>query len=341
MERIQLGHGSGGRLMQELIKNIIQPAFEITELSDSAVLSNPLLFKENTSCRLAYSTDSYVVSPIFFPGGNIGDLAINGTVNDLSVVGAMPLYISAGIILEEGFPLEDLKKIISSMSDAAKNAGVRIVTGDTKVAEKGKADGIFINTSGIGVIPYDVQFNPALIRPGDKIIISGLIGNHGIAVLSKRHGLSFEPPVLSDTAPLNKLVQKMLKYKNYIKIMRDPTRGGIAAALNEIANDSGYSFILYEDLIPYLESVKGACELLGIDILNVANEGILIAIVSPEITEQLLETMKFCDIATHATIIGEVSENDHKLKGSVILKTSIGGKRIINMPLGEQLPRIC
>lgn len=341
MERIQLGHGSGGKKMQELIKTVIQPAFEITELNDSAVLPNPLLVKETYFDRLAFTTDSYVVSPIFFPGGNIGDLAINGTINDLSVVGAMPKFISVGIILEEGFPIEDFKKIVTTMSDAALKSGIKVVAGDTKVVEKGKADGIFINTSGIGVIPSDVQLGPAKIRPRDKIIISGTIGNHGIAVLSKRYGLSFDPPVLSDTAPLNGIVQKMLQYKSSIKIMRDPTRGGVAAALNEIASDSGYTLILYEDQLPYLDSVKGACELLGIDILHVANEGILIAIVSPTIAEELIGTMRSCDIGINSTIIGEVSEKDYNLRGSVVLNTSLGGKRIVNMPLGEQLPRIC
>lgn len=341
MERVQLGHGSGGRQMQELIKSLFQPKFGITELNDSAVLMNPEFYSGNGNFKLAFTTDSYIVSPIFFPGGNIGELAINGTVNDLSVSGAMPLYISAGIILEEGFPIDDLKIIASSMSDAAIKAGVRIVTGDTKVAEKGKADGIFINTSGIGIIHKGVDLGLDRIMPGDKIIVSGLIGSHGIAVLAKRHNLSFEPEILSDTAPLNGLVQKMLKYSSSIKMMRDPTRGGIAAVLNEIANGSGYPLIIYEDLIPYSGGVKGACELLGIDLLHVANEGILIAVVSPQAVEPLLQTMKTCNIAFNAAVIGEVSAKDYKLNGTVMLKTSIGGMRVVDMPIGEQLPRIC
>lgn len=341
MERIQLGHGSGGRQMQELIKNLFQPEFGLTELNDSAVLQNHDFCSGSGNFKLAFTTDSYIVSPIFFPGGNIGDLAINGTINDLSVAGAVPAYISAGIILEEGFPIDDLKKIVSAMSDAAKKAKVRIVTGDTKVVEKGKADGIFINTSGIGIIPEGIELGAARIMPRDKIIVSGLVGNHGIAILSKRHGLSFEPEILSDTAPLNGLVQKMLKYSSSIRMMRDPTRGGLAAVLNEMAVESGYSLIIYEDLIPYLGGVKGACELLGIDLLHVANEGILIAIVSHQVVEPLLEAMKSCDIGINAVVIGEVSDKYPKFSGAVMLKTSIGGMRIVDMPLGEQLPRIC
>lgn len=327
--------------MHELIKNLFQPEFGITELNDSAILMCPDFCLGSGNFRLAFTTDSYIVSPVFFPGGNIGNLAINGTVNDLSVAGATPLYISTGIILEEGFPIDDLKRIISAMSIAAKNAGVRIVTGDTKVAEKGKADGIFINTSGIGIVPEGVELGSDRIMPGDKIIVSGLIGNHGIAVLSKRHGLSFEPEILSDTAALNELVQKMLQYSSSIKMMRDPTRGGLAAALNEIAAGSGYPLIIYEDLLPYSGGVRGACELLGIDLLHIANEGILVAIVSPQIVEPLLETMKSLVIGINSAVIGEVADKDLKLKDVVILKTSIGGTRIVDMPLGEQLPRIC
>lgn len=327
--------------MHELIKSLFQPEFGLNELNDSAVLMNPEFCSGSGNLRLAFTTDSYIVSPVFFPGGNIGNLAINGTVNDLSVAGATPLYISAGIILEEGFPVDDLKRIISAMSDAAKKAGVRIVTGDTKVAEKGKADGIFINTSGIGIVPEGVELGSDRIMPGDKIIVSGLIGNHGIAVLSKRHGLSFEPEILSDTAALNELVQKMLQYSSSIKMMRDPTRGGLAAVLNEIAAGSGYPLIIYEDLIPHSEGVRGACELLGIDLLHIANEGILAAIVSPQAVEPLLKTMKSLDIGVNSAVIGEVADNDPKLKDIVMLKTSIGGTRVVNMPLGEQLPRIC
>lgn len=341
MERILLGHGSGGRMMHELIKNLFMHEFGLVQLNDSAVIEVSDSYSGSGKFRQAFTTDSYVVSPIFFPGGNIGDLAINGTVNDLSVVGAVPMYISAGFILEEGFPLDDLKKIISAMSDAAKKAGVSIVAGDTKVVEKGKADGIFINTSGIGIIPNNIHLGADRIVPNDKIIVSGLIGEHGIAVMSKRHGLTFEPPVLSDTAPLNGLAQEMLKYGSDIKMMRDPTRGGVAGVLKEIAVESGYPLIIYEDLLPFSEGVKGACELLGIDILHVANEGILIAIVSPQIVDKLLGIMRGSSIGSNTVVIGEVKEYKPNLDNVVMLKTSIGGTRILDMPLGEQLPRIC
>ncbi len=341
MQRIQLGHGSGGRQMQDLIKGLFQPEFEISELNDSAVLMLYEFCAPKNDFKLAFTTDSYVVSPIFFPGGNIGNLAINGTVNDLAVVGAVPKYISVGFIIEEGFLIDDLKKIVSAMSSAAKKAGVKIVVGDTKVTEKGKADGIFINTSGIGFIPKSIGFGSNLIMPGDKIIVSGLIGNHGIAVMSERHRLSFEPVVLSDTAPLNGLVQKMLQYHSFIRIMRDPTRGGISSALNEIAISSGLQLIIYEDLIPYSGEVKGACELLGIDVLDVANEGILLAIVSPHTVEPILEIMRSVDIGLNSTVIGEVGFKNQNFDGIVMIKTSIGGTRIVSMPYGEQLPRIC
>lgn len=341
MERILLGHGSGGRLMQELIKNIFQPEFQLSHLGDSAVIFDSDSYSLGKGFKQAFTTDSYVVSPIFFPGGNIGELAVNGTVNDLSMAGAIPLYLTAGFILEEGFLLDDLKKIVSAMSDAAKKAGVRIVAGDTKVVEKGKADGLFINTSGIGIIPEAIKLGADRIMPGDKIIVSGLIGEHGIAVLSKRLGLSFEPPVVSDTAPLNGLVQQMLKYSASIKIMRDPTRGGVATALKETALESGLALVIYEELLPYSEGVKGACELLGIDILHVANEGILIAVVSPEEAESIVDIMRNNPLGCNSAIIGEVSANDPKLNGMVVLKTCLGGTRIVDMPYGEQLPRIC
>lgn len=341
MQKIQIGHGSGGKQMHDLIKNLFQREFEMSELNDSAVIGINKFCDISSDFKLAFTTDSYVVSPIFFPGGNIGDLAINGTINDLAVVGATPKYISVGFILEEGFHIDELQEIVSSMAKMAKKAGIKIVTGDTKVTEKGKSDRIFINTSGLGVIPKDIEFSVNRIMPGDKIIISGLIGNHGIAVMSERHGLSFEPKVLSDTAPLNELVQKMLAYYPYIRIMRDPTRGGISATLNEIALSSGFELILYEDLIPYSGGVKGACELLGIDVLDVANEGILLAIVSPFAVEPILESMRTVDIGLNATAIGEVGHIDKKYNGIVIMKTSIGGSRIVAMPYGEQLPRIC
>ena len=332
MERVLLGHGSGGKLMYQLIREHFVPKFELKTLNDSAVLKG--LNKGN----IAFTTDSYVVSPIFFPGGNIGELAVYGTVNDLSMVGATPLYMTAGLILEEGFPLDDLKKILLSMSTAAEKAGVRIVGGDTKVVNKGKADGIFINTSGIGMIPKGIDISPLKVKPSDKVILSGPIGNHGISIIAERNGLSFNPPVVSDTAPLNELVKKMLRKTKKIHAMRDPTRGGLATTLKEIAVDSGCCIFLEEDLIPVPPGVKGACELLGLDPLYVANEGILIAIVDDAVADTLVTTMMKDPIAKDTRIIGEVKNSP---SGMVLLKTSIGGTRIVEMLSGDQLPRIC
>jgi len=332
MERILLGHGSGGKLMYQLIREHLVPKFELKTLNDSAVLEGM------NKGRVALTTDSYVVSPIFFPGGNIGELAVYGTVNDLSMVGAKPLYITAGLILEEGFPLEDLKKILTSMAEAAEKAGVKIVCGDTKVVNKGKADGIFINTSGVGIIQRGVDISPVHVRPSDKVILSGPIGNHGVSIIAERNGLSFNPPVLSDTAPLNGLVGEMLKKTKKIHAMRDPTRGGLATTLKEIAADSGNCIVIEERAIPVPPGVKGACELLGLDPLYVANEGILIAIVSHDVAEMLVKTMRKNPLAKETRIIGEVQESP---SGMVLLKTLIGGTRIVEMLSGDQLPRIC
>ncbi len=332
MDRILLSHGSGGTMMHKLIREHFAPEFDIKSLNDSAVLQG---IKKG---KIAFTTDSYVVSPIFFPGGNIGELAVYGTVNDLSMVGAQPLYITAGFILEEGFQFEDLVKILSSMSDAAEKAGVKIVAGDTKVVNKGKADGIFINTSGIGIIEDRIDISPSKVKPGDKIIISGPIGNHGISVIGERNGISFNPPVLSDTAPLNGLVKEMLKVTKKIHAMRDPTRGGLATTLKEIASDSGYCMFIEEDSIPVPSGVKGACELLGLDPLYVANEGILVAITSPDVTDKLVDAMRRHPLAKDTRIIGEVRKSP---EGMVLLKTSIGGTRIVEMLSGDQLPRIC
>lgn len=332
MEKILLGHGSGGKLMYQLIREYFVPEFELKSLNDSAVLKLP----ENR--RFAFTTDSYVVSPIFFPGGNIGELAVYGTVNDLSMVGAKPLYITVGMILEEGFPLSDLKTILDSMSEAARKSDVKIVAGDTKVVNKGKADGIFINTSGVGVIPAGVDITPEKVKPGDKVILSGPIGNHGISIIAKRNGLSFEPPVLSDTAPLNGLVNEMLRNTKNIHAMRDPTRGGLATTLKEIAVDSKTCIVIEEDKIPIPPGVKGACELLGLDPLYVANEGILVAIVDRKVANGLLTTMKKHPLGKNSKIIGEVKDSP---AGMVLLKTSIGGNRIVEMLSGDQLPRIC
>lgn len=333
MDRILLGHGSGGTMMHKLIREHFAPRFEMKSLNDSAVLEGISHGK-----KIALTTDSYVVSPIFFPGGNIGELAVYGTVNDLSMVGAKPLYITVGFILEEGFPLDDLKKVISSMSDAAEKADVKIVAGDTKVVNKGKGDGIFINTSGIGIIKDRIDISPSRVKIGDKVILSGPIGNHGISIMGERNGLTFEPPVLSDTAPLNSLVRDMLKITKKVHAMRDPTRGGLATTLKEFATDSGYCIVIEEKLIPVPSGVKGACELLGLDPLYVANEGILVAIVAPDVTEKLVSAMRKHPLGKDTRVIGEVRKAP---EGMVLLKTSIGGTRIVEMLSGDQLPRIC
>ena len=331
MDRILLGHGSGGKLMHELIRRYFSPAFGVRGSGDSAVVTMP-------SQRLAYTTDSYVVTPLFFPGGNIGELAVNGTVNDLAVAGAEPLFLTAGFIIEEGFLMSDLQKIITSMSVAAAKAGVKIVAGDTKVVNKGKADGIFINTSGVGVLPDGREIEAGNIKRGDRIIISGGIGSHGVAVMAERNGLTFDPPVLSDTRSLNRMVAAMYGASNAIRFMRDPTRGGLATTLKEIAMESRMCFRIRESALPIPPGVKGACGLLGLDPLFVANEGILIAIVDADATPAVLQAMLTHDGGREATIIGEVVEQP---QGRVLLETAIGGTRIIDMLQGEQLPRIC
>jgi hydrogenase expression/formation protein HypE len=331
MDRILLGHGSGGRLMHELIREHFSPAFGVEGTGDSAVINVP-------TGRLAYTTDSYVVTPLFFPGGNIGELAVNGTVNDLAVSGAEPLYLTAGFVIEEGFLLADLEKIIASMSSAAAKAGVRIVAGDTKVVNKGKADGIFINTSGIGALPEGRDISAVRIRTGDKVIISGELGSHGIAVMAERNGLTFEPPVVSDTRALNGLVSAMFGVTDAIRFMRDPTRGGLATTLKEAALESGLCMHVREQALPVPSGVRGACGLLGLDPLYVANEGILIAVVDSAAAEPLVAAMREQEHGRHAAVIGEVSDSP---AGMVLLETAIGGRRMIDMLQGEQLPRIC
>lgn len=328
---IQLSHGSGGRMMHKLIREYFVPEFDMKSLGDSAVIEGL------NSGRLAFTTDSYVVSPLFFPGGNIGELAVYGTVNDLSMVGARPICLSAGFIFEEGFLIADLRKILASMAEAAKKAGVKIVAGDTKVVNKGKGDGVFINTAGIGVLDEGVYISPSNIKVGDKIIVSGTIGNHGVAVIAERNGLSFNPPVLSDTTPLNYVVQEMLGHGG-VHAMRDPTRGGLATTLKEMALESGFCFEIREQAIPVAEGVKGASELLGLDPLYVANEGIFVAVVRHDAAENLLEIIRRNPVGENANIIGEVLESPD---GKVLLKTKIGGTRMLDMLSGEQLPRIC
>ena len=330
-DKILLGHGSGGKLMHELIRQHFSPAFGIEGAGDSAVVKLP-------SCRLAYTTDSYVVTPLFFPGGNIGDLSVNGTVNDLAVSGAKPLFLTAGFVIEEGFPLADLKKIVASMSAAASRAGVKIVAGDTKVVNKGKADGIFINTSGIGVLTDGRDISASKIKKGDRIIISGEIGSHGVAVISERNGLTFEPLITSDTRPLNGLVRAMYGVSTEIHFMRDPTRGGLATTLKEAALESGLCLRVREQALPVPPGVKGACSLLGLDPLFVANEGILIAVVDAHAADGIVNAMRKHEHGQHAAIIGEAAESP---AGMVLLETAIGGSRIMDMLQGEQLPRIC
>jgi hydrogenase expression/formation protein HypE len=332
---ILLAHGGGGKLTQMLIERVFLPAFAnpaLETLHDGAIL-------EVGETRLAFTTDSFVVSPIFFPGGDIGCLAVHGTVNDLAMCGARPLALSAGFILEEGFPMEDLCRIVESMREAAQRVGVPIVTGDTKVVDKGKGDGIFINTTGIGIIPAGIQISPKRARPGDLILINGAIAVHGIAIMSVREGLEFETTLASDTAPLHDLVARILEAgEDKVHVLRDPTRGGVASALNEIASKAKVGIVLDEASIPIWEEVKGACEILGLDPLYVANEGKCLAIVAREKAEEVLEAMKSHPLGKEAAIIGEVVE-EHP--GQVILRSRIGGRRIVEMLSGEQLPRIC
>lgn len=333
-EKVLLAHGGGGTLSHKLIQKMFLSQFD-----------NPLLNAEHDGAvfevdgkRFAFSTDSYVVQPIFFPGGDIGELAVNGTVNDLCMCGAKPLYISAGFILEEGFPMEDLWKIVQSMQHAAKKAGVQIVTGDTKVVDKGKGDKIFINTSGIGVIDAGINISPLNAKVGDAILLNGRIADHGIAIMSAREGLTFDTAVESDTAALNELVDAMFKASNNIHVLRDPTRGGIASALNEIAMTANIGIHIEEDKIPITEDVKGACEILGLDPLYIANEGKLLAFVSADDAENLLKAMHSHPLGKEAQIIGKVVAEHPK---SVVMKTTIGSLRIVDMLSGEQLPRIC
>ncbi len=329
-----LAHGSGGKLSQQLIEKMILPQFrnELLEpLHDGAILTVG-------HHRLAFSTDSYVVSPIFFPGGDIGKLAVHGTVNDLAMCGARPLYLSVGFILEEGTPMDDFWRVVQSMREAAAAANVMLVTGDTKVVDRGKADKIFINTSGIGLIPEGIRVDPRRAKQGDRIIMSGTMAAHGIAIMSVREGLEFESRIESDTAPLNGLVERIFATGKDVHVLRDPTRGGITSALTEIAQAAGVGMLLNEGAIPISEEVKGACEILGLDPLYVANEGKLLALVSAPDADEILAAMRSHPLGREAAIIGEVTP-DHS--GFVLMKTRVGGTRVVDMLSGEQLPRIC
>ena len=342
MDRILLDHGSGGKVSQELIEKVILPRFEnplLAPLNDGAVFDLPPgLSGDRAGGRLAMTTDSYTVSPIFFPGGDIGSLAVHGTVNDLAMCGAEPLYLSAGFILEEGFEISRLERILDSMKEAAQEAGVLIVTGDTKVVERGSADKIFINTAGLGLVPPGVSVSGQSARPGDRIILSGCMADHGVTILSKREGLSFSARLRSDSAPLNGLVKRMLDASPRIRCFRDPTRGGVATTLNEIAGQSKVGLVLDEESIPVRDIVRSACELLGLDPLYLANEGKLLAVVAPQDADRVLEAARKDKYGREAAFIGEVrAENP----GRVTMRTAFGTSRVVGMLAGEQLPRIC
>ncbi len=332
---ILLGHGSGGKLSHQLLDELIIPT--LSQVAERDQNDSAILYHDGG--RLAFTTDSYVVDPIFFPGGNIGDLAINGTVNDLAMAGATPLAISVAFILEEGLPLSELKTILQSMREAAQKAKVRIVTGDTKVVPRGKGDKIFINTSGIGVFDHELEITGSGARLGDKIIINGTLGDHGMAVLASREGLDLESDIRTDSAALNHLVADLLATcGTQVHVLRDPTRGGVATTLKEIARQSQVEITLDESTLPVEESVAGACAILGLDPLFVANEGKLLAIVTPEAADEILALMRRHPEGKHAAIIGEVTST---ASGKVRMRTAIGGLRAIEMLAGEQLPRIC
>ncbi len=333
---ILLGHGSGGKLSHQLLDELIIPILSQvaqSEQNDAAVLEGI------DSSRLAFTTDSYVVDPIIFPGGNIGDLAVNGTVNDLAMSGARPLALSVGLILEEGLKLAELREILEAMKAAADKAKVRIVTGDTKVVPRGKGDKIFINTSGIGVFDHELKPVGSGARPGDKVLINGSIGDHGMAVLSSREGLVLQSQIQTDSAPLNAMTAELLReHGASIHVLRDPTRGGVATTLKEIALQSGVDICLDECSLPVSDDVGSACAILGLDPLFVANEGKLLAIVAADAAEAALATLRACEFGSQSAIIGEVSDAS---AGRVMMRTAIGGLRAIEMLAGEQLPRIC
>ncbi len=332
---ITLAHGGGGTASSRLTEELFLPAFGnpyLESLSDAAVFEPP------SSGRIAFTTDSFVVDPLFFPGGDIGSLAVHGTVNDLAVSGAVPRYLSAGFVIEEGFGIDDLKKIVGSMGGAAKRSGVLIVAGDTKVVPRGSADRIFINTAGIGYVPEGVDISPKRVREGDRIILSGTIGDHGMAVLTKRSGMQFETDLISDSQPLNALAEKIVAAERGVSMMRDPTRGGLAATLCEIAASTGKGILIEEEAIPINDSVRSVCEILGLDPLHVANEGKLVAFVPAKSAEKVLSAMKSRAEGAESAIIGTVGK---AAAGRVEMKTAFIGNRIIEPTIGGQLPRIC
>jgi hydrogenase expression/formation protein HypE len=340
MDKILLAHGSGGRLSHELIRDLFLPHFPAPALArlDDAAVVELLAAASSGAGRLALTTDSHVVKPLFFPGGDIGRLAVCGTVNDLAMVGATPLYLTAGFVIEEGLDLETIRRVVASMQASAEEAGVEIVTGDTKVVERGGADQLFINTAGLGAIADGIDISASNASPGDMILLSGAIGDHGLAVLSEREGLAFRSQLASDVAPLNQLVATMLTASPDIHVLRDPTRGGLATTLNEIALQSQVALVIEENKVPVHEGVRAACEMLGYDPLYVANEGKLVAMVGGDAAEAILEAMRRDPHGEEAAIIGEVRA---KPEGKVLLRTGIGGTRIVDMLAGELLPRIC
>jgi hydrogenase expression/formation protein HypE len=353
-QTILLAHGSGGQLGHELVEQVFVRHFSnpiLAELNDSAVLPVsgfrfqvpglvPLNLKPETlNLKLAFTTDSYVISPLFFPGGDIGKLAVCGTVNDLAVTGAVPQYLSAGFILEEGLPVETLERVVASMAETARAAGVQIVTGDTKVVNHGAADKLFINTAGVGFIPDKLDLGPSRLRPGDRILVSGTVGDHGMAVMMQREGLEFSSPLVSDCAPLNGLIADLLAAcPEGVRCMRDPTRGGLVATLNEWAGASRLGLAVEETAIPLRQEVRGACEILGLDPLYVANEGKVVIAVTPGCADTALRALRAHPLGHQAALIGQVTE-EHPSR--VALRTLLGARRILDMLVGEQLPRIC
>lgn len=336
---VMLGHGSGGSMMKRIIDEVFFEAYAGEELlrgDDAAVLEAPA-----SGGRMAFSTDSFVVSPHFFPGGDIGRLAVCGTVNDVATSGAVPKYLSCGFVLEEGYPIRNLKRICASMADAAAEAGVRLVTGDTKVVNRGHGDGVFINTTGIGFIPANVNLGGARIRPGDKILVSGTLGDHGITIMSCRESLSFSADVKTDAAPLNHLIAAVLKAAPNVRCFRDPTRGGISSTLNEFASQAQVDMVVDQDAVPVKPSVAGACEMLGYDVMQVANEGKIVCVVPADEAQAALEAMRSNRYGSDAALIGEVRDMKLERGPKALIRTSIGGMRILDMLVGEQLPRIC
>jgi hydrogenase expression/formation protein HypE len=340
---ILLAHGSGGKLSHDLVERLFVRHFDnptLLRLDDSAVLDLTGTWPQPSSLRLAFSTDSYVVSPLFFPGGDIGKLAVCGTVNDLSMSGARPLWLSAGFIVEEGLPLAELEQVVSSMAATAKRSGVQIVAGDTKVVDRGSADRLFINTAGVGLVPPGVEISGNRARPGDTVLVSGTIGDHGMTIMTQREGLQFDSPLESDCAPLSSLVATLLEAVPLgdVHCLRDPTRGGLATTLNELAAQSNAGIEIEETAVPVRDAVRGACELLGLDPLYVANEGKLIAIVAPETAEKALAALRAHEYGREAAIIGQVTDQHRR---RVVLRTALGARRVVDMLVGEQLPRIC